>query len=386
MSDLENIISTRSVDEKLTLGIWAKDGAPRLLIENNAKKTGSKRRFIHLSWIEKEDRKLTMSGEKRNETHNYEIQQLEPTIKHILEEYSVYSKYKMVYWKTLTLLSHMVEAPVNVIDPAEMALMTEKKRCYLWVCDKKKNRSEGFYRPFFPMGEDEQNVFPSPEGIPFSGEQKGIEYFSKTGILRKLMGVNPTRWYRPLQIAAAAMLLNFSFCGANGGDTAELLWHDRVDDPIVLKPDDPKMVQLGERINLYIRHFNAIKDIKYEEGVYDSVAELQKREYVRKKRFNLHVGAIGDVEYTATFFEKDNEPIVFTCVPQSATARHDKDIVYHIPHDIFLKAKKDNTLDKENLDEIYTLASLIKAKQCNDWLERIAFFVSSFTGVKTQED
>ena len=383
MSDRENIISIRSVDEKLSLGIWAKEGAPRLLIENNSKKTGTKRKFIHLSWMEKKDRKLTMSGQKRNETHNYEIQQLEPIVKQLLEEYSVYSKFKMFYWKAITLLTHMVEAPVNVIDPAEMALMAEKKRCYLWVCDMTKSRNEGFYRPFFPMEEDEKNVLPSPKGVPFSDEQKGAEYFSRTGVLRKLMGINPARWYRPLQIAAAAMLLNFSYCGENGSEATELIWHDKADDPIVLKPDDPKMVQLGDRLTLYIRHFNAVKDIKYEEDVYDSVDELQKRGYVRKKRFNLHVGAIGDVEYTTTVFEKNDEPVAFTCVPQSATARHDKDIVYHVPNSIFQKAKQDSTLDKENLDELYALASLIKAKQCNDWLERIAFFVSAFTGVKT---
>ena len=384
MSDQENVVSFSSVDEKLTLGIWVKDGAPRLLIENNAKKTGAKKKFIHLSWVEKEDRKLSISGQKKNETYNYEMRQIEPTIKHILEEFSVYSKYKMFYWKTVSLLTHMVETPVNIIDPVELVLMPEKKRCFLWVCDMTKDRNEGFYRPFFPMEEAEKNVLPSPEGVPFSAEQKGSEYFCKTGTIRKLMGINSARWYRPLQIAAAAMLLSFSFCGENGSEVSGLLWRERTDEPIVLKPDDPKMVQLGERLNMYIRHFSAIKNIRYEEGVYDSVAELIKQGYIRKKRLNLHVGAIGDVEYTATVLEKDNEPIAFACAPKSVTARHENDIVYHIPQDVFNKAKLDSTLDKDNLDEFYTLASLIRAKQCSNWLERIAYFVSAFTGVKPE--
>ncbi|MCL1940807.1 MAG: hypothetical protein FWG09_02610 [Synergistaceae bacterium] len=384
MDDKGDIISIRSVDEKLSLGMWSKDGSPRLSIENKAKKTGAKRKLIRLNWVEKNDRTLTMSGEKKNESYNYDIKQLEPVLKHILEEYSVYSKFKMFYWKTITLLSNMVGSSINIIDPAEMALMPEKKRYYLWICDITESRDEGVFRPFFPMVETEKNIMPSPEGITFSGGQKGSEYLFKTGILRKLMGLNPARWYRPLQIAAAAMLLNFSFSGEDGSEMAEMLWHDHPDNPVVLKPDDPKMAKLGERIDMYIRHFHAIKDVKCEEGVYDSVAEMQKREYVRKKRFNLPVGAIGDVEYTVTTFEKDNEPVAFACVPSAATVRHDKDVVYHIPNDVFQKAKNDDTLDPVNLDEYFSLASLIKARQCSDWLERIAFFVSPFTGVKLQ--
>lgn len=279
----------------------------------------------------------------------------------------------------------MVGSPTNILDPAEMALMPEKKRYYLWVCDITKSRDEGIYRPFFSMEEAEKAIMPSPEGIPFSGGQKGSEYLSKLGILRKLMGINHKRWYRPLQIAAAAMLMNFSFCGEDGSEIADLLWQEQHSDPLALKPDDPKMVKLGERINLYIRHFNAIKDIKYEEGVYESVEVLQKREYTRKRRFNLPLGAIGDVEYIVTTFEKENEPLAFACVPSALTARHDRDVIYHIPSNALEKAKHDDTFDPVNLDEYFSLASLIKAKQCNDWLERIAFFVAPFTGVKLQQ-
>ena len=383
MDDKGDIISVYSVDEKLTLGIWTKDGTPRLLIENKAKKTGAKKKLVHFSWVEKKDRKLSMGGEKRNESYSYEISQLEPALKQILEEYSVYSKFKIFYWKTINLLSHMIVTPTNIIDPAEIALMPEKKRFFLWICDMTKSRSTGFYRPFFPMGEAERSVFPSPEGLPISNDQKGTEYIFKTGVLRKLMGINPARWYRPLQIAAAAMLLDFSFCGEDGGEFAKALWIESAPEAIVFKPDDPKMVKLGERINLYIRHFYATKDIGYEEGVYDSVSEMQKREYVRKRRFTIPVGSIGDVEYTATTFEKENEPVAFACVPQAATARHDKDIVFHFPQDVLQEAYKDDTICNGNIDELFTLTSLIKAKQCNDWLERIAFFTSAFTGIKT---
>ena len=82
-------------------------------------------------------------------------------------------------------------------------------------------------------------------------------------------------------------------------------------------------------------------------------------------------------------FEKNKEPVAFTCVPGGATIRHDNDVVYHIPGDVFLKAKQNDTLDVVNLDEYFSLASLVRAKQCNEWFERIAFFVSPFTGVKT---
>jgi len=383
MDDKGEIICLRPVDEKLSLGIWSKNGPPRLLIENTAKKSGARKKLIHLNWVEKEDRRLSISGVKINESYNYEMRQLEPIIQSILVEYSVYSRFKMFYWKTITSLSNMIGTPTTVINPADIAFMPEIKRYYLWICDLSKNRSEGFYRPFFPMTEAERNLMPSPEGIPFTDEQKGSEYIVKTGIIRKLMDVNPTRWYRPLQIAAAAMLLSFSFCGEDGSEMTELLWNV-TDTPTSFKPDYSKMMKLGERLNLYIRHFNAIKDIKCEYFDFDSVAEMQKREYERKRRFDIPVGAIGNNEYTVTVLEKDNEPTAFTCVSRSIAANKEKEIVYHIPQDVLLKTQRDDTLDEVNLDELFSLTSLIKVKQCHDWLERIAFFVSAFTGVKTQ--
>jgi len=277
----------------------------------------------------------------------------------------------------------MIGTPTTVINPADIAFMPENKRLYLWVCDLSKNRNEGFYRPFFPMTEAEKDLLPSPEGVPFSGEQKSSEYLFKTGIIRKLMDVNPARWYRPLQIAAAAMLLSFSFCGEDGSEMTEQLWN-ATGTPTIFKPDYSKMVKLGERLNLYIRHFSAIKEIKCEYFDYDSVAEMLKRGYERKRRFDIPVGTIGNNEYTVTIFEKEYEPTAFTCVSRSIAVTRENEIVYHIPQDVLLKTQQDDTLDETNLDEFFSLTSLIKAKQCNDWLERIAFFVSPFTGVKAQ--
>jgi hypothetical protein len=279
----------------------------------------------------------------------------------------------------------MIGTPTTIINPADIAFIPENKRYYLWICDLSKNKSEGFYRPFFPMTEAEKDLLPSPEGVPFSGEQKSSEYLFKTGIIRKLMDVNPVRWYRPLQIAAAAMLLGFSFCGEDGGEMTELLWNV-TGAPTIIKPDYSKMVKLGERLNLYIRHFNEIKSIQSEYIDYDSVTEIQKRGFERKRRYSIPVGIIGNNEYTVTMLEKDNEPTAFTCVSSSIAVNREKEIVYYIPQDIHYKAQQDDTLEKVNLDEFFSLTSLIRAKQCNDWLERIAFFVSAFTGVKAQNN
>lgn len=381
MDDKGDIISSCEIDKNITLGIWSKEASPRLSIENNAKKTGAKRKLIRLNWVERRDRKLSISGAKRNENLTYEISQLEPAVKKILGEYAVYSKFKAFYWKTLTLLSNMTASTVNILDPAEIALMPDKKRFFLWISDMTESREEGFFRPFFPRNEKEQKEFPAREGIPFSGGNKSPDYIQKSGIMRKLMGIYHARWYRPLQIAAAAMLLNFSFCGEDGSEMADVLWEKNRAEPLALRPDDPRLVRIGERLNLYIRHFEDIDKIGYEEGVFDSVAELQKREYSRKRRFNVPMGAIGDVEYTVTFFEKEDAPVAVACVPGAATARHERDIVFHIDSDVMRRAEGNDTIPGGNTDEHYSLSALIKAKQFSDWLERVAFFVSDFTGV-----
>lgn len=381
MDDKGDIVSSCAVDKNLTLGIWAKDASPRLAIENNSKKTGAKRKLIRLSWVEKQDRKLSMSGEKRTENITYDIAQLEPYLKTILSEYAVYSKFKAFYWKALTILSNMIGSGINVVDPAEIALMPDKKRFYLWVGDMTESRDEGFYIPFFPMNDNERACLPNPKGIPFTFENKGSEYIQKTGVMRKLMGINHARWYRPLQIAAAAILMNFSFCGEDGSELSEKFWEKHPEEPLVLRPDDPRLIKLGERLLFYIRHFASVSKIGYEEGVYESVTEMQKREYTRKRRVTLPVGVIGDVDYAVTMFEKEGEPLAFTCSPTSATSRHERDLVFHIPAEVLKKAEKNDTLPGGNSDEHFSLGSLIKAKQCHDWLERIAFFVAPFTGV-----
>lgn len=382
MDDKGEILSSIDVDQNLSLGIWTKDASPRLSIENKAKKVGAKRKLIRLSWIEKADRKLSMSGAKRMENIIYELSQLEPSLKTILNEYAIYSKFKSFYWKTLTLLSNMIVSAVNIVDPTEIALMPDKKRFYLWVGDMTESRDEGFYRQFFPMNDSEIACLPNKEGIPFGGDNKGSEYLQKTGIMRKLMGIDYARWYRPIQITAAAMLLNFSFCGEDGSELADLLWAKSSETPLALRPDDVRLAKLGERLNLYIRHFWAIDKIGYEEGVYESVSEMQKREYARKRRYNLPVGAIGDVEYTVTNFEKEGCAVALTCAPTSATSRHERDLIFHIPPDVLAKAMADDTLSGGNQDELFTTVALMKAKQFSDWLERISVFVSDFTGVK----
>lgn len=381
MDDKGDIISSAEIDKNLALAIWAKDASPRLVIENKSKK-GGKKKLIRLNWLERSDRKLTISGSKMGQSFNYEMKDLDAPVKKMLNEYATYSKFKSFYWKTITILGNMIHTPTNIIDPAEFGLMPEKKRFFLWLGDMTESRDEGFYVPFMPLSDEEKALIPSEDGVPFTDDVKGLACIQKYGLLRKLMGTNHSRWYRPLQISAAAMLLNFSFCGDDGSELSEALWDPAPSEPLALRPDDSRLAKFGERLNLYIRHYDAIPKIGYEEGVYESVTELQKREYVRKRRFSIPMGSIGDVEYTVTLFEKEGEPIAVSCAPQALTVRHEHDMIFHIPEAVLTKAGKDDAIRGSLPDELYSLSSLIKAKQFYDWSERIAYFISDFAGVK----
>jgi hypothetical protein len=371
------IVSSVDVDENLALQIWTKGGSPRLSVMNRGKDT---RKLIRFNWVENPKRKLTMKGRERGKNVEYEMSALDPFLKQILSEYTVYSTFKMFYWPTVTFLMSLAHQPVSVLDASELSMLPETKRSFLWLADYTQSRTNGILRPFFPMSDAERAVLSAPEGFPIpTGEKATAATLAKMGIGRKLAGVNPARWMVPLQITAAAMLLNFSFCGADGSEFSEALWNQKKA-PIEPKIDDTRLFGMGACLLFYLRHFEDLQKLRLEIGVYNSVDALQKQEYVRKRRMDVPAKVIGDVDYTVTFFEKEGLPNAFACSPRSVTARHEHDVVYHIPPDILAKIAKDDTMGGV-ADDLFSLFGIMRSAQFSNWLGRVSYLCSDFVSV-----
>ena len=371
MDDKGEILSSCDVDENISLQIWTKGFAPRLVVFN---KNHNSRKLIRLSWLENLERKLSVKGKKRGQSVEYSLADLLSFIQRIISEYVVYASFKPRLWKFVTKLEKVFHTPAIVSDKGELALLSEDKRSCLWIADfsgEKKN--EGRFHPFFPLSENEKNVFPEG-GLLIGKNQRGADDLFKTGVARKLAVQSPLRWHKPVRVMGAAILLGFSFCDEDGSEFADEFWSDEVS----IKNDDRRLCGLGRKFTGYARHFESLKEIEMRASS-DSDKELMEAGYSRKRRVEFQERAIGDVAYSVTFFESDDGAMALGCKPRAATIRHKGELIYSLPASVYAQALINDSLGGAT-DDYFTVTQLISAKAFERWSNSIAIYLDSLTG------
>jgi hypothetical protein len=374
VDDKGEILSSCDVDENIALRIWSKGTSPRLVIHN---KNQDSRKLIRLNWLENTDRKLSVKGKKRGVSVEYNLKDLLPHLQRILSEYIVYASLKPRLWKFSIALEKVLYAPAIVYGKEELALLPEEKRSCLWVAVMEGKKGEGRFRPFFPLFGKEREVA-SEEGLPIAENQRGVEDLFKTGVIRKLASRNPLRWHKPVHVMSAAMLLAFSFCEEDGSEFADELWKEDPTLPLTLKIGDPRLMGLGRKFVGYVRHFDALNAIETRTSD-DSNRELQDDGYTRKRRIEFPVGLLGDVEYSVTFFEREDGRMALGCKPRAATLRHKGDLIYSLPISVYEQALIHDTLDGAP-DDYFTVTQLASAKGFEQWAGKVDLYVPSLTG------
>ena len=372
MDDKGEILSSCDVDENICLQIWTKGLSPRLVIFN---KNQNSRKLIKLSWLENLDRKLSIKGKKRGESVEYGLSDLLPYVQRIISEYAVYAYFKPRLWKFAAMLEKALHAPAIISEKGELALLPEDKRSCLWIADLTGGkRGEGFFRPFFPLLGKEKSALPE-EGLPIVENKRGVDDLFKTGIVRKLEVHTPLRWHRPIRVMGAAMLLGFSFCDEDGSEFTDEFWAGEF--PPV-KIDDIRLLGLGRKFVSYVRHFDALDKIEVRTSL-DSDKELQDAQYSRKRRVEFQGGAIGDVAYSVTFFEREDGAIAIGCKPRAATPRHKGELIYSLPASLYAQALIEDSLGGA-ADDYFTVAQLASAKAFERWSNSVLTYIGSLTG------
>lgn len=387
MDDKGEIVSSCDVDENIALQIWTKGLSPRLVIFNKNKNS---RKLIHLSWMEKRDRKLSVKGKKRLESFNYEIADLVPILQRILSEYAVYTAFRPRLWKFSVDLEKVLHVPEIVTDKGELNLLSEEKRSSLWIADfTEDDKKVGTFRPFFPLSPEERQAL--PEKVEIRNNERTVDDLIKTGMIRQLAKAKPARWHSPVRIAATAMLLGFSFCDADGSEFVDQLWRGEEvpSAPGLSQPTpagkisftlrDPRIVGLGHKLTAFIRHFESVDRID-ESISLDSDKELQEQGYVRKRRLPFPDGTVGDVSYSVTFFDDEQGRMALGCKPKAATLRHKGELIYKFPTEVYEQALLDNTLGGPT-DDFFSVTQLARARQFRNWYDNVALYVSSFAGL-----
>jgi len=373
MDDKGEIVSSRDVDENVALQIWTKGQSPRLVVFN---KNQNSRKLIRLNWLERPDRKLSIKGKKRGESAEFVLADLLPALQHILSEYAVLTSFKPRLWKFSLTLEKALHVPAIVTEKGELSLLPEEKRAALWLADLTDGkRGEGFFRPFFPLAEAERKAFPE-EGLPIAENRRGTEDLFKTGIIRKLASLHPDRWYRPVRIMAAAVLLGFSFCEEDSSEVSDAFWDEGLS---LSKLDDPRLLGLGRKFTGFVRHFDALGQMTATVSQ-DSDEDLQNEKYARKRRIEIPVGLLGDVEYSLTFFDREDGMMALGCKPKAATQRHRGELVYTFPASVYEEAL-DHDARGGAPDDYFTLTQLTSAKIFSIWLDRIVPYITSFAGL-----
>ena len=392
MEEQGKIISSCDIDSNLALQIWTRGKTPRLSILNKAKNS---RKLIHIAWVEKRSRTLSIGGKKPDENITYSVNDFEPAVSKILAEYFARTNFKLKFFKLVIDLEKAVHHPELASSKSDFAMMTEDKRSSLWVADcSDGDRNSGYFRPFFPLTESEEQVLPE-DRLKITGIQmRTTEGLFKLGAVDALKQVNPERWHNTIRVTAAAMLLGFSYCGADGTKTSDYLW-SAGEKPKNLNPNvtvlktpvkklsshDPDLMRLGHKLTAYIRHCYTIGDMKitYEA---DSEKTLQEAGFTRNRRIDFNTGTLGDVPYRVTFYvDEEKGMTAFGCNPRMQTARHTGDMIITIPTDVFEKAMNDDTIGGSGKNEFFTITRLLWAKQFHSWYVNIKSYVKKFAGL-----
>ncbi|MDR1977391.1 MAG: hypothetical protein LBQ42_01520 [Synergistaceae bacterium] len=393
MDDKGEIVSSYEVDENLTLQIWTKGFSPRLVVFN---KNQNKKKYIRLNWLEDLDRKLSIKGRKRGSAINYTLSDLLPHMQRILSEYAVYTTFKTYLWRFSVTLEKVLHAPAIVFDKNEFSLLSEEKRCRLWIADLTgEKKGDGFFRPFFPLDEREKGTI-SEEGLSFVETRCSVEDLLKTGAVRKLNGANIARWHHPVRIVAAAMLLGFSFCGEDGSEFTDELWHaGNLEKPLSFKIGDPRLKGLGRKFVGYVRHIGMLDKMEVRASL-DSDKDLQAEGYVRKRRVDFPAGLLGNVDTSVTFFGREDGMMALGCKPKVKLAQgsgtglyyasppqksqEKRELTYAFPAVLYERALSLDAFGGA-LDDYFTVGQLASAKIFEAWCNSLIPYISYFTGI-----
>ncbi len=392
MEEQGKIVSTCDIDTNLALQIWTRGKTPRLSILNKGKNS---RKLIHIAWVEKRSRTLSISGKKSGEVFNYNVSDFEPAISKILTEYFARTNFRLKYFKLVIDLEKALHHPELVTHKSDFAMMTEEKRSSLWIADcSGEDRTSGVFRPFFPLSADEAGAF-TEDILNFSGvHERTTDGLFRTGAVDILKKINPERWHNTVRVTAAAMLLGFSYCGSDGSKTADYLW-TAGEKPKNLNPNvtvlktpvkrlsihDPELLRLGHKLTAFIRHCYRLDDVKVS-YVSDAEKELQGAGFSRTRRIDFNTGTLGDVPYRVTFYVSEADGMTaFGCNPRMQTARHTGDMLIMMPSDTFSEAMKDDTIGGSSTNEFYTVTRLLWAKQFKSWYENLKPYVRNFAGL-----
>ena len=390
MEDKGKIISSADIDDNLALQIWTRGKTPRLSIMNKAKNS---RKLIQLAWVEKKDRTLTINGRRRGQTVTYTVHDFVPTVQKILSEYVARTNFKLKYFKLVVDLERAINRPEIVTRESDLALMTEEKRSALWIADSTgDDKGMGIFIPFFPMNNAETLAAPD-EKLEFNDiKMRGVDGLAKTGVPAELKKANPERWHNVIRVTAAAMLLGFSYCGAEGTATAEAIWSEgekvaptqlgqiATKTPVKkISIHDAGLLRLGHKLTAFIRHFYYIDDVKID-YVPDSAKFLQEAGYDRSRRVDFNTGTLGDVPYRVTFYENAASGMTaFGCSPRMQTARHSGDMLIIIPTETYKQALDNDTMG--NPDDFFTITRLLWAKRFKAWNTNLIPYVQGFAGL-----
>lgn len=390
MEEQGKIISSCDIDPNLALQIWTRGKTPRLSLLNKAKNS---RKLIHIAWVEKRSRTLSISGKKPGENINYSVSDFETAINKILTEYFARTNFKLKFYKLVIDLEKAIHRPELAVSKSDFAMMTDDRRSSLWVADcSDGDRNTGYFRPFFPLAPVE--ALPE-ESLRISSLQlRSTEGLFKLGAVDLLKQANPERWHNTVRVTAAAMLLGFSYCGADGSKTADILW-TAGEKPKNLNPNvsvtkapvkkisihDPDLMRLGHKLTAYIRHCYKINNIEIS-YVDDNEKFLSEAGFNRTRRLDFNTGTIGDVPYRVTFYENVDEGLTaFGCNPRMQTAKHRGDMIIMVPSVIFAEAMSDDTMGGASGNEFFTITRLLWAKQFSEWYENLKTYVQGFAGL-----
>ena len=364
------------VDDGLTLLLARGGGVPRLGIYNTML---DKKKYIHMSWAESADRSLHVKS-GRVSSKDYPMELIQSSINRLIEKAEQNLMVKALVWKGVQILGDLIHMPKAVRSEGECMLIPDAKKETLWLAYTPFAQPWRM-RPCFIETPAEKKILDTyrKEGSPWTGIPLEDSLLPSTmrsnKIGKELQNMNSSRWSELLFPVARAAVLGFSeWAPESTHPFGDALWNFPPQENARSQENLIELQQTGRfllsRLIAYLRLYPILEDFYFEQPS-DSVKHSEEGLFKKRDRYEMNVS--GRL-FTVTRYHDEKETTAFGLIPKSRLPG-ELDRFYHMND-----ARWENCLDVCSLggqkDPQYTLNSIIRALETQNWLNRLLPFVA----------
>lgn len=371
----KQVLAYERVDDDLALSLALGVKGPFCTIENLAT---NKKKSVRLSWLESGKGLQIKVG--KGALRSYDPETLFRASRSLTAQTMAVPQVRVRLRQVLNLLLGAVHEPRTVIRERDFRVLSEDRRRGLWLACFPDAESPGVLRPCFSYGEAEQAVLavqgtdhgdPWGFGFDLAPGERGLGPLKRYGVVASLVKARSERWFRPVALTAAAMVMGLSDGSSDEeGTVVSLLWRPLMAGNAPDPDSDHQMLaaagRLLENLRLFIRHYDHLGSVMSQDCL-DADDMLKAEGFGRRERFEDNSGAVGKLLYTISRHVRDDGKGALVCHVKGPTFPPKEDMVLFYGAGIYEEILRDDACGSLE-DGRFSMLNLFRVCQMRRWL------------------